>query len=661
MNFPKTKYFLLLILLGCSYTSFCSILIDIKPLVYEYEFSGRQVQYFEDSLNLYTFPEVSAEKNKELFSPMRQYPIKFLQPNKIYWIRLDIRNPDEPYIKDWVLEFLDYRISHMDVYIPDENGNYLIKTVGFDYKFESKEFKHKNFAFQLPHIKSKITHIYVRIQSKIPVTARGKIITVQKFTQYALSEYFLLSLYYGICLAMVLYNLFLFITIRDITYIYYILYVSGAVLFSFARDGLGFQFIWPEYPVLNTFMFNFSNLFMIFWEIMYARSFLNTKKDRPKVDNGLIWVLIVRVAIYLVTTFIIPEYSNQVVYDIITLLIIFYAGIKSYKNVNSPAFYYLIAFVWMLVGYSIFVLTNMGIINHSIFSIYSINFGLVGEMLFLSFALAARIKILQRDKIKAQNETIKQLTVNEELKDSLNKELELKVKDRTWELEAKNKELDAFVYKASHDLKGPLNSVTGLATIGMMETDIVKMKEYFRLTRDTTKRLQSTIADLLSLTKVKESTVNKQKLNISELIDDVMENFAHDENYHQVCINKNLELEKEVVSDEILMKSIIQNLVENGLKYRDPHKEIQKLDILLKNSNGHVIVKVSDNGIGVAEDSKKKIFDMFYKINPKSVGTGLGLHILKTAVDKLGGSIELESEKGKGSTFTIKLPNEINT
>ncbi|MBC7389469.1 MAG: sensor histidine kinase [Opitutaceae bacterium] len=659
MNFPKIKYFLIIVLLGITYTSHSSIVIDLKPQIYEYEFSGRQVQFLEDSLNKFTFKDIVKGQNSGMFNPMRQYPIQFLQPNKTYWLRLDIRNPDEPYIKDWLLEFLDYRISHMEIYLPDEKGIYTKKTVGFDYLFDNKEFKHKNFVFQLPHIKKRTTQIYIRLISKIPVTPRGKIITVQKFTQYALSEYFLLSLYYGICMAMVLYNLFLFITIRDVTYIYYILYVSGAVLFSFARDGLGFQFIWPDQPYLNNFMFNFSNLFMIFWEIMYARSFLNTRKDRPNVDKALKWVLLIRVAIYLVTTFIIPEYSNQVVYDIITLLIIFYAGIKSYKNINSPAFYYLIAFVWMLVGYSIFVFTNMGIIEHSVFSIYSINFGLVGEMLFLSFALAARIKILQRDKIKAQNETIKQLTVNEELKDSLNKELELKVKARTWELESKNKELDAFVYKASHDLKGPLNSVTGLATIGMMETDIVKMKEYFRLTRDTTKRLQSTIADLLSLTKVKESTVNKQTLNISEIIDDVVENFAHDENYNQVSINKKIELEKEVVSDEILIKSIIQNLVENGLKYRDPYKENQKLDILLKNSNGHVIVKVSDNGIGVAEDSKKKIFDMFYKINPKSVGTGLGLHILKTAVDKLGGSIELESEKGKGSIFTVKLPNEM--
>jgi len=397
---------------------------------------------------------------------------------------------------------------------------------------------------------------------------------------------------------------------------------------------------------------------MIYWQVMYARSFLNTKETQPFINSLLKWSLYVRIAVFVTTLTLLPNYATDISLDIILLLILFFAGYKVARKKYWPANYYLVAFTCMLLGYFIFNLFNRGLIQHTIFSVYSMNFGIVAEMLLLSFALAARIKILQKEKWDAQIEMIEQLRLNEELKDSANRQLEQKVSERTKELETKNKELDAFVYKASHDLKGPLNSIVGLATIGMMENDLSKSREYFKHTCDTAKRLQSTIVDLLSLTKVKEAVVMKHPVDINKLLDEVIENFAHDDEYAKVGITKKIEADKTVVTDEGLIRSILQNLVENGLKYRDPRKEKQTLDIFLKNKNGHFIVQVSDNGLGIPDTAKEKVFDMFFKINPKSNGSGLGLHILKTAVQKLGGDIELESNWGKGTTFKIKLPNE---
>lgn len=652
------KFFGGVLLLFLSARGNASITIDLKQHNTNYYFIGESINYFEDSSRTLSFSEVLLKDSMGQFSTMKEYPIEYLDPNKVYWIRLDLQNTGENLTSQWVIEFLDFRIGRLDVYLPNNNGGYFVKTAGFSYPASQKEFKHKNYVFQLPLIGNKTNHVYARMTSRVPVTARVKVSTIQNFTEYTILEYFFLALYYGICLSMLIYNFFLFVTIQDKTYRYYIFYVFGAILFSFSRDGLGFLFVWPEYPIVNTFIFNFSNLFMIFWEVMYVRSFLNLSKTQPNLDRVLRWALAIRVVLYFCTMLFFPQLSTDVTSDIIILLIAFYAGIQAFKNNYKPAYYYLLAFILMLTGYIIFAFVNLGLVTHNIFTIYSVNFGIVGEMLFLSFALASRIKILQREKIQAQNETIKQLVVNEDLKDSLNKDLEKKVKERTHELEAKNKELDAFVYKASHDLKGPLNSIVGLATIGMMEDDTSKMKEYFRLTRETAKRLQSTIVDLLSLTKVKETTVNKRPLDVADLLDDVIDNFAHDDHHKHVVIQKNVEIDRQIVSDESLIKSILQNLIENGLKYSDPRKEKQTLDISLKGKNGQMILKVRDNGLGIPANAKERVFDMFYKINPKSMGSGLGLHILKTAVQKLGGTIELESEIGKGSTFIVKLPNE---
>ncbi len=655
----KKNYFLGIFVLLLLFTKAKSdAIIRIDPDEFSYKLTGQVIQYAEDKSGRLKIGDILNKTTGLEFAPMDQYPVQMLEANKVYWLKIDIDNPDSAYVKEWLLEFFDFRINSLDMFIPQQNGLYLHKFVGFSYPLSQKEFKHKNYVFQIPYLKSGTTHIYARIISQVPVTARGRLCKTSYFNDYALNEYYFLSLYYGVCLAMLAYNLFLFFTIRDVTYLYYILYVFGATLFSFSRDGLGFHFLWPQWPFLNKYMFNISNMFMIFWEIMYARSFLNTKHTQPLIDKVLKWALGIKALAFLVTLFFLPSYANDITLDIVILIVLFYSGYKVARKKYMPANYYLVAFTCMLIGYFVFNLFNRGLIAHTIFTVYSVNFGLVGEMLLLSFALASRIKILQKEKIDAQNETIRQLTVNEELKDSANRELEQKVSERTKELETKNKELDAFVYKASHDLKGPLNSIVGLATIGMMENDLNKAREYFKHTCDTAKRLQSTIVDLLSLTKVKETVVNKHPVDISQLLDEVIENFAHDENYSKVDITKKIDADKEVVTDEGLIRSILQNLVENGLKYRDPRKENQTLDILLKNKNGHFIVQVSDNGLGIPDNSKDKVFEMFYKINPKSNGSGLGLHILKTAVQKLGGQIELETKWGKGSTFMIKLPND---
>jgi signal transduction histidine kinase len=657
LKLVNNRFLFFFLLLSLTVASQCAA-IDLKPSQNDYYLEGKLIMMLEDSDKSLDFRAASSPAKQSSYKPMRDFPVQLLDASKVYWLRIDLQNPTEDVNSDWVLEFLDFRISHLDLYTQISPDKYLHQTVGFSYPVSMKEFQHKNFVFSLPKLGKGVSHVYARLVSNTPVTARARISSIHKFHEYSLNEYYFLSLYYGVCLAMLVYNLFLFFSIQDRTYLYYIFYITGAIFFSFSRDGLGFHFIWPNYPVLNHFMFNFSNMFMVFWEVMYARSFLNSKNTQPLLDKVLKWVLAIRILIFVVTSTILPEYGAEMSFDLVILGILFVAGFKIANKKYLPANYYLLAFSWLLLGYFVFNLTNMGLIKHNVYTVYSANFGIVGEMMLLSFALASRIKILQKEKIDAQNETIKQLVLNEELKDSINKDLEEKVLERTLELEMKNKELDAFVYKSSHDLKGPLNSIVGLATIGMMTNDLNKAREYFKHTSDTAKRLQSTIIDLLSLTKVKETTVIKKPVKIVEMLDEVVENFAHDENYVAVDIRKKIEAEKDLVTDESLVRSILQNLVENGLKYRDPEKNKQTLDIYLKNKNGHFIMQVKDNGLGISETDKEKVFDMFYKINPKSHGSGLGLHILKTAVQKLGGEISLESERGKGSTFTVKLPNE---
>lgn len=627
---------------------------DLKETTYTHNFSGEFVEYLEDSQNV-ALEQILANASSVQFKSISSSS-NILKAHKNYWLKINLSQLRNAQVSNCIIEFYDFRISELDFYSKNAKGIFESQNVGYARPFANRSVKHKNFVFELDVTNNDF--VYARIFSAKKTYLNGRIVKTEQFIENSTIDYLLLCLFYGICGAMIVYNFFLYLTINDKTYLFFLFHIIGAVLFSFARDGLGFQLLWPNMPELNAYAFNFANTLMMVWEIMYARSFLNTAKTQPAIDRLLKQALAIRIGIYLVTSFIAPQYSSICVYDVAFLLIVSYAGFVSYKENYRPATYFIIAFACMMAGYIAFLLGNLLLSPiHPLPSIF-MNLGLVGEMLLLSFALASRIKILQKEKIIAQSETINQLTLNEELKDEVNRELEQKVQERTIALEAKNRELDAFVYKSSHDLKGPLNSISGLATIGMMADDIPTMKEYFRLTRETSKRLQSTIEDLLSLTKVKEATVTNKVINIENLLDEILEDFSHDQIYSGTIISKKIELKTEVVSDESLIKSIMQNLIENGLKYRDLRKEKQTLDIRIQTKNDFIYIEVKDNGIGIDSENKYKIFDMFYKINPKSIGTGLGLHILKTALNKLNGNIELTSEKGIGTCFVVTLPNK---
>ena len=110
-------------------------------------------------------------------------------------------------------------------------------------------------------------------------------------------------------------------------------------------------------------------------------------------------------------------------------------------------------------------------------------------------------------------------------------------------------------------------------------------------------------------------------------------------------------------SDKNLFHSIVQNLVENPIKYRDKNKENSFLDIEVLVNEKETKFSFKDNGPGITEELKEKIFDMFFKVNPSSDGTGLGLYIVKTSVEKLGGKITLQTGSGRGCLFNVVFPS----
>ncbi|MFN6943535.1 MAG: ATP-binding protein, partial [Cytophagaceae bacterium] len=241
-----------------------------------------------------------------------------------------------------------------------------------------------------------------------------------------------------------------------------------------------------------------------------------------------------------------------------------------------------------------------------------------------------------------------------------NVQLEEVVRIRTKALKESNEQLDAFVYKASHDIKGPLKSIIGLTTIGQKDVKDPSAQHYFDHILKSTKKLDKLLMDLLELTKVKQASVKAEPVQISVLINEAIDSFRHFPDFEKIKITQNINETIEFCSDRNLLYSILQNLVENPIKYYDHEKSDNFLDIKINVTKKEAVFIFKDNGIGIPEELQEKVFDMFYKIGHGTTGTGLGLYIVKTTVDKLNGKINLQSKIKEGCTFTVVVPNLAN-
>lgn len=231
------------------------------------------------------------------------------------------------------------------------------------------------------------------------------------------------------------------------------------------------------------------------------------------------------------------------------------------------------------------------------------------------------------------------------------KEIELKNEN----LILANRELDRFVYSASHDLRSPLTSLKGLVQIAKEENNLEQIKYYFDLMDQSITRQDQFIIDIIDYSRNKRVEKSLELVNLPKLVDHIIQQYNYNDIAKTIKIVKNIEV-KEIYSDAMRLKIIFNNLISNAIKYGDPEKEEKKIEInVFKEKNSCKIV-IKDNGIGISEEILPRIFEMFFGTN-HNIGSGLGLYITMEAIKVLNGTIKASSKIKEGTIFTIILPN----
>jgi two-component system, sensor histidine kinase LadS len=463
------KRLCIFILLFLSLPALAQQAVVINDQVDERNFMPSELTYLTDTTNTLSFEKISSPEYAKQFYQHTWYQNSDFIPNAGYWIRLPIchtRNTK----KVWLLEFYDQTIDHIEAYIPQENGSYEKISLGDSQPFEKRMFMHKNFEIAL-HMKSDtVMYYYFKVRSHDFADIRIAFRSTNRFIYYALNEYFLFGTFYGMILIITLYNFLVFSAIREIKNIYYIMYILSVAAYSMSYDGIAFQYLWPNHPSWNSYATGVALYSVILWALIFTRRFLSTKTNSPKQDKLLLWTIGIRSAIFLIEFVFFPEYLPYRTIDIIPLSIIFYSGISAWRRGYRPARFFVLAYGILFLGFFIRTLVYFDIFPFTTASHYSLHFSFAIEMLFLTFALGDRIRILKDMRDRALKRIIHQHEVNMQLKDKVTRELEHKVLERTLELNEKNTELEEINQKLARQSQ-EINQINS-----MLDLDNWKLK-----------------------------------------------------------------------------------------------------------------------------------------------------------------------------------------
>lgn len=450
MNKESVRWMIALGLWACAISfSYAQKPVAIIDTIDQHIFAFQEIEYLEDATGRLSIDEiVSAYSNR--FIPSTTFNPENYNRSSAYWNRVKIKHTSTS-SKRWVIEFFDQTIDKIDFFIPKEDGSFEHYIYGDQFEFNIRSLRHKNFIIPIANNSDQEITYYFRIQSKQQAEVLVVLRSADYLFEYAIDEYFFFGIFYGMILVFSFYNLLMYAAVRERQYLFYILYLIGIGLYEMSADGIAFQYLWPNSVEWNQYAPGFTLFLASSASLFFASSQLNLRKEKRWMFNVLRGVFAFRVIFLLLSLFVFQSWFAFRVIDILPFLAALFIGVYRWRQGYSPARFLVIAYGFLFYGviskislYFDYSWMPFGQLSH-----YSLGFCFIMEMLFLSFAISDKIRMLRLEKELAQERTIEQLHENQKLKDNLNQELEEQVKVKTYELVHKSE----FIEEQNHQLE----------------------------------------------------------------------------------------------------------------------------------------------------------------------------------------------------------------
>lgn len=610
-------------------------------------------------------------------------------------------------------------IEHATLYWQGkDSGTYNTLYVSKEQQLYLRNNNGTDISFHLHHFNKEPRTYYLRIQANQPIIVPISINTANDYFQKVVTKNWLNGIYFGLVLIMAAYNLFLYISIRDRSYLFYVIFICFSGLTQLTLKGIARQYFWPNTP---------------FWEdhgmvlfasisgaagLLFTRSFLHLKKDYPILNN----ITLLAVAPFIVSTLLVPinnQWSFLVMRNATTVGVIVTLFISLYvyrKSRELPHLYFLLGWSVLMAGSFVYLLYNFGILPFSLFINYAVQLSSAIEMSILSLALASRINILEKEKEQSRRTSLRLVRENARIIQEQNLKLEEMVKARTEELMQKNEQLNEtyenlkhaqshlvaaekmsslgqLTAGIAHEINNPINFVAGNVSplrrdfnvlIEMLEqvenictadeptnakqTAIAQLKEEidydylkeeinFLLSgiQEGASRTAEIVKGLRTFSRVDEASLKEADLNEGIKSTLVILNNS----LSNVSVVVDLRPIPQILCYPGKLNQVFMNIMSNAAAAIAEKFGNQKGGMLTvrtyQEESGKVCVSIADNGIGMDEHTLSKVYEPFFTTKKVGAGVGLGMSIVFSIIKEHHAQIEVKSKLGEGTEFIIKL------
>ncbi|MBX7240181.1 MAG: GHKL domain-containing protein [Bacteroidia bacterium] len=653
---------------------------------------AQYVQIYKDPTNAVSFEQIKNFPDTA-FEKSKNFPLSFGNTKSSIWLKFSVKNQTSAPV---FLGFGSNALKIIDVFIYDESGMLTQRQSGSDRPTNSRDLQRSNVVLnigQSPQL------IYIKMESRYSLRLPLTLSLIAPLNDIYHKRDVINGLCLGILLAMALYNLFIFFFIRDRLYLYYCLYVlSGILVFSHING------LWYLVRTNNYYINHFLGLqLLMISSVLFSARFLNLKQNMPRVYIAFIFLSIILIIDIPFDLFFIPFFTNYIVQIIppflaISLLII---GIIAHVQGNKSAKYYVLAWGFYFVGGIISALSHEGLLPHNFFTLISLQVGACIECILLGFAMANRINTYREESAQAQALALKRLQENETLIKEQSRVLEEMVSARTVELETslemlkttqtqlihseKMASLGELTAGIAHEIQNPLNFVNNFSdlSIGLVseiqeemqkpQTDEPYIKELFDdLSKNQGKinhhgkRASNIVKGMLQHSR--KGTAQKELTDINNLCDEYFRLAYHGLRAKDKSFNAEMKTDFDPATGTLNINSqdvgrVFLNIITNAFHavMEKSRKNISGYQpgvwVQTQKTDNHIVISIHDNGAGIPDSIKDKIFQPFFTTKQRGEGTGLGLSLSYDIIVKgHNGNIDVKSVEGEGTEFIITIP-----
>jgi adenylate cyclase len=568
---------------------------------------GTHLDILEDAAKQWHIDDIMTEQVSTLFRPSHVSAPNFGFTTSAYWIRFTVINPLAE-DRQWYLEIAYPPMDKIDVYIPRPAGGFQISQAGDRLPFDARAIKYRHFLFPLHTAAQSQQTYYIRFETDGVIDLPLTLLSPSALAERIDHDQLRVGLYHGAILVMLVYNFFLFLSIRDPSYLYYVLFNSGWVLALLSLNGLAFQYLWPHWVwwANNSLLFFFC--FSFVWGVQFSRTFLQTRQHIPAFDV-LLRAILVFGSLGMVASLVASYHFGVRLTSVIgmTTVLLWLTGCIRLTQGSRPARYYVLAWSASIFGVAVLSLKNFGILPHNAFTVWAPQIGSAIEITLLSFGLADRIKILQRETEQAQKELL---------------ETQLSVQD-------------ALLKEVHHRVKNNLQVISSLLNLQSGHVTDPQVSDMFKESRH---RVESMALVHEKLYQAHDSTRIDFAAYARTLVTHL--GVSYGAASAGITLRLNLDAVTLGVDTAIPCGLILNELVANALQHAFPagHTGEVRVDLHV-DREGLCTLCVGDTGIGFPPQVDFRHAD------------SLGLQLVTTLTEQLEGTLELEREGG--TTFWL--------